>query len=132
MLGHLGINVPDLDAARRYYGKIMPLLDFEPFVDADDQFAYRPAGGKPGTYLFLYPATEEADYSRHRPGLQHLAFMVPTRSAVDAAHALAVELRSPVVHEPQAFPQYPPPYYATFWLDPFGFMFEAVCHHDRP
>ena len=33
--------------------------------------------------------------------------------------------------EPQHFPEYPPPYYATFWLDPFGFMLEAVCHHDR-
>ena len=25
----------------------------------------------------------------------------------------------------------PPPYFATFWIDPFGFMLEAVCHHDR-
>jgi hypothetical protein len=25
--------------------------------------------------------------------------------------------------------RYPPPYYATFWLDPFGMMLEAVCHH---
>jgi hypothetical protein len=23
-----------------------------------------------------------------------------------------------------------PPDYATFWLDPFGFMLEAVCHRD--
>ena len=131
MLGHLGINVPDLDQARRYYGRIMPLLGFDTFLDADDQVAYRPAGGKPGTYLFVYPATEPADYSRHRPGLQHLAFMVRTRSDVDAAHALAIELGSPVLHPPRHFPDYPPPHYATFWLDPFGFMFEAVCHHDR-
>ncbi len=32
---------------------------------------------------------------------------------------------------PQEWPQYPPPYFATFWLDPFGIMLEAVCHHDR-
>ncbi len=36
-----------------------------------------------------------------------------------------------VLHEPPHFPQYPQPYFATFWLDPFGFMLEAVCHHDR-
>ena len=64
-------------------------------------------------------------------GLQHLAFMVPTRSAVHAVHTRAVELGSTVVHEPQVFPQYPQPYYATFWLDPFGIKLEAVCHHDR-
>ena len=28
-------------------------------------------------------------------------------------------------------PQYPQPYFATFWLDPWGVMLEAVCHQDR-
>jgi hypothetical protein len=36
-----------------------------------------------------------------------------------------------VLHEQQVFPRYPQPYFATFWLDPWGFMLEAVCHHDR-
>jgi hypothetical protein len=57
--------------------------------------------------------------------------MVPTRSAVSTVHTRVVELGSEVVHEPRVFPQYAPPYFATFWLDPFGFMLEAVCHHDR-
>jgi hypothetical protein len=38
--------------------------------------------------------------------------MVPTRSAVHAVHAAAAD-------------------FASFWLDPWGFMLEAVCHHDR-
>jgi catechol 2,3-dioxygenase-like lactoylglutathione lyase family enzyme len=59
MLGHLGINVPDLRAAKRYYDSIMPLLEFEVFLHADDEFAYRPVGGKPGTYLF-YPSAEKS------------------------------------------------------------------------
>ena len=42
MLGHLGINVPDLSTA--------PLVGFR--ADADDEFAYQPADSKPGTYLF--------------------------------------------------------------------------------
>ncbi len=131
MLGHLGINVPDLAAAKRYYGELMPLVGFELFLEADDQLAFRPAEGKPGTYVFLYPATESGEYSRHRAGLQHLAFMVKTRSAVRDVHAWVIRLGGDVVHAPQSFPQYPPPYFATFWLDPFGVMLEAVCHHDR-
>ena len=131
MLGHLGLNVPDLDAARAYYGELLPALGFAPFIDADDQFAYQPAGGKRGTFLFFYPATDDGPYSRHRSGLQHLAFMVPTRQAVHDAHALAGRLGSGELHPPQEWPQYPPPYFAAFWLDPFGFMIEAVCHHDR-
>jgi catechol-2,3-dioxygenase len=131
MLGHLGINVPDLVAAKSYYEEIMPLVGFESFFSTQDELAFMPAGGKRGTFLFVYPAKEASEYSRHRPGLQHLAFMVPTRSAVSTVHSRVVELGSEVVHEPQVFPQYPPPYFATFWLDPFGFMLEAVCHHDR-
>jgi catechol 2,3-dioxygenase-like lactoylglutathione lyase family enzyme len=143
MLGHLGINVPDLDVARRYYAEVMPLVGFEKYLDADDEFAYRPMAGKPGTYLFFYPSSEPSAgqpsepsaYSRHRTGLQHLAFMVRTRSAVAAVHdavtTLAEGFGGRVLHRPQVFPQYPQPYFATFWLDPCGIMLEAVCHHDR-
>jgi catechol 2,3-dioxygenase-like lactoylglutathione lyase family enzyme len=131
MLGHLGINVTDLAAARIYYAALMPLVGFEPFLDDDDQFAFRPAAGRPGTYLFFYPATDPTAYSRESTGLQHLAFMVKSRSAVEDVHRLVQRLGGDILHEPQIFPQYPPPYFATFWLDPFGLMLEAVCHYDR-
>lgn len=135
MLGHLGINVPDLVAAKQYYDALMPMLGFDPHLDAVDEFAYRPAGNKPGTYLFVYPATETSTYSRHQTGLQHLAFMVRTRTAVREVHTAVTDLASSfggrILHEPQVFAAYPQPYFATFWLDPWGLMFEAVCHHDR-
>jgi len=131
MIGHLGINVPDLEAAKTYYDQLMPLLGFEEFLSAADQFAYLPAGGKRGTFLFVYPSQEEGPYSRHRTGLQHLAFSVPTRATVEDVHRLVVELGDEVQEAPREFPEYPPPYFATFWLDPFGFLLEAVCHHDR-
>jgi hypothetical protein len=57
--------------------------------------------------------------------------MVPTRAAVDAVHAHVVANGGAVLHPPQEWPQYPPPYWATFWRDPHGFVLEAVCHHDR-
>lgn len=125
------MNVPDLAAARAYYDRLLPLLGFETFLAADDQCAYRPAGGKPGTYLFLYPAADPVPYSRVRTGLQHLAFMAPARGDVDRVHRHVLSVGGEVVHPPRDFPEYPPPYYATFWLDPFGIMLEAVCHYDR-
>ena len=131
VLGHLGINVPDLDAARRYYGALLPAVGFEVFVDDAVQFAYRPAAGKPGTYLFFYPAADDGPYSADATGLQHLAFIVRSRDEVRAAHALALRLGSVERHAPQDWPQYPPPYFAAFWRDPFGITIEAVCHHDR-
>ena len=127
MLGHIGVNVRDLVQAKSYYDSLMPLLGFEPYISAPDQFAYRRVSGGTGTLLFFYPALEDAPYSRHQPGLQHLAFMVESRSAVHAVHAKVQVLGSEVIHPPRQFPQYRPNYYATFWLDPDGFMLEAVC-----
>lgn len=128
-LGHLGINVGDLQDAKRYYDQMMPLLGYEPFLSHDDELAYRPAAGKYGTYLFFYPATD-ARYDPDMAGLQHLAFMMPSRPDVDRAAELATSLGSEIVHQPQEWPQYPPPYYATFWHGPDGVLLEAVCHKD--
>lgn len=127
-LGHLGINVSDLERSRSYYRAVLPNLGFEEFLDHDDEFAWRPADGKVGTFLFFYPSTEPSTYSREQTGLQHLAFIVPTWEAVDEARNLAASLGSTIVHEPKEWPEYPPPYYATFWLDPDGLLLEAVCH----
>lgn len=127
-LGHLGLNVPDLGRARDYYDPIMPLLGYEPFFSAEDEFSYQPADGKVGTYLFFYPSVDPGDYSRHRTGLQHLAFMVKDRERVHEVHRAVVALGSDVLHEPREFPEYHLGYYAVFWLDPFGHLLEAVCH----
>jgi catechol 2,3-dioxygenase-like lactoylglutathione lyase family enzyme len=129
MIGHIGLAVPDLLVAKRYYDALMPLVGFEPFIDNADEFAYLPAAGKRGTYIFFYASA--AGYQAESAGLQHLAFMVPTRSAVHAVFDHVMDMGDTVVLEPQHFPQYPSPYYAMFWLDTHGFKLEVVCHHDR-
>ncbi len=92
MLGHLGVNVPDPASAKRYYAALMPpLAGFEPFLDAHDEFAFRPAGGKPGTYLFfsIRPPRQATTHQIKR-GLRHLAFMVRRRIFVDAVNEFAI------------------------------------------
>ena len=83
VLGHVGVNVPDLGQAEAYYGPLMPLLRYERFLTAEDALAFMPAEGKRGAYLFLYEATEDRRYTREATGLQHLAFVVPTRLRAD-------------------------------------------------
>lgn len=128
MLDHLGLAVPDLAAARRYYDVIMPLLGYEPYFSRDKQFSYQRMEGKPGTYIFFYLATEDGNYSHRRAGLQHMAFKVRTRAEVDGVHEKAIDLGNVIVRGPGLFPQYHKNYYAVFWYDPHGFMLEAVCH----
>ncbi len=131
MLGHIGVNVPDLGEAAAYYGPLMSLLGYEPFPTDEDAVAFMPVGGKRGAYVFFYEATARGDYAREQTGLQHLAFTVPSRGAVREVHRHVTAAGGSVLHAPREWPQYPPPYFATFWLDPFGIMLEAVCHHDR-
>ena len=38
MLGHVGINVSDLERAKAYYAQLMPLMGFELFRNDSDQF----------------------------------------------------------------------------------------------
>jgi len=132
MLGHIGVNVPDLEVARSYYGGLLPRVGFELFIEDNQQFAFMPANGKRGTFVFFYPTNACEPYSRHTTtGLQHLAFVASTRSVVDEVHDWVTGVGGEVIHAPREFPEYPPPYYASFWLDPFGVMLEVVCHHDR-
>lgn len=128
MLDHLGVNVPDLQAAKTYYDAMTPYLGLEPFFATDEEFSYRPAEGKPGTLLFFYRAPKPNDYERKHVGLQHMAFRVRTRTRVDEAHAKALELGSEILFAPKLFPEYHENYYAMFWYDPHGFLLELVCH----
>ena len=127
MLDHLGLNVPDLEAAKSYYDELTPVLGFEPFYATDDEFSYQPAEGRTGTRIFFYRAPLPNAYVRKHVGLQHLAFRARTRDQVDEAHRKAVELGSEVLYSPRLFPQYHENYYGAFWFDPHGFLLEIVC-----
>ena len=118
----------DLAAAKRYYDELMPILGLRQWfpTTGSGEFNYGPDGAK-GTQIFFYQALEpEPAHSRHAIGLQHLSFMVSSRAIVHEAHEWAVAQGAEVVHAPREFPEYGT-HYATFFLDPHGFMLEAVC-----
>lgn len=127
-IDHIGIGVPDLRAAKRYYDELMPILGLRPWFASgpDGSFNFGPDGA-PGPQLFFYQALEPDTHSRHGTGLQHLSFMVASRAIVREAHEWARAQDDEIVHEPREFPEYGR-HYATFWLDLHGFMLEAVCH----
>ncbi|MEX2392868.1 MAG: VOC family protein [Actinomycetota bacterium] len=128
-IDHIGIGVPDLAAAKRYYDELMPILGLKQWfpTSPEGSFNYGPDGAK-GPQIFFYQALEPDAYSRHGTGLQHLSFMVESRAIVREAHEWAVAQGAEIVHEPRVFPEYSNDFYATFWLDPHGFMLEAVSY----
>jgi len=124
---HIGLGVPDVDAAKAYFDELMPMVGFQPCFGN----GYCPEDFQ-GAQVFLYEARGVQDYSRHDVGLQHLAFLVSTRADVHRAHKWALNRSDEIVRAPRAFPQYGPHCYATFFLDPHGFMIEVVSHEPEP
>lgn len=128
-IDHVGIGVLDLGGAKRYYDELMPVLGLRQWFKTapDGSFIIGPDGAL-GSQLIFYQALEPDTYSRHRTGLQHIAFMVESRAIVRDAHEWAHTHGAEILHEPRAFPEYGEHSFATFWLDPHGFMLEAVSH----
>lgn len=131
-IDHIGIAVPDLAAAKRYYDELMPILGLNQWfpTGADGSFNYGPDGAQ-GSQIFFYQALEPSDYSQHGTGLQHMAFSVQNRQTVREAHEWAVAKGAQILNEPREFPEYGT-HYATYWLDPHGFKLEAVCLFPDP
>ena len=129
-IDHVGIGVPDLVAAKRYYDDLMPVLGLRQWFETKSgrSFNYGPDGAR-GSQLFFYQAREPGTYSRRSTGLHHLAFLVTSRTIVRAAHQWALAQDAEILHEPRDFPEYGEHCFATYWLDPHGFMLEVVCHN---
>ena len=100
-IDHVGLGVPDVDAARTYYDEFMPLVGFV----REWETGYR-ATDWYGAQIMLYPTLEDGDYSRHRVGLQHISFQVPTRANVHRVYEWAKERGHEIGHEPKLFPEY--------------------------
>jgi catechol 2,3-dioxygenase-like lactoylglutathione lyase family enzyme len=122
-IDHLGLGVPDIDAAKAFYDDFMPLVGFV----REWETGYRPADWN-GAQIFLYPTVEDGTYSRYGTGLQHISFYVPTRVDVHRVYDWAKEHDQEILHEPRLFPEYHARFYATYFLDMHGFMLETVTY----
>ena len=82
----------------------------------------------PGSSVTLRPAKapyQEVPHNRDAPGLNHLAFAVDSREAVDRCYRLLQEIAATVLDAPAEY-SYFPGYYAVYFLDPSGIKIEVV------
>lgn len=128
-IDHIGIAVPDLAAAKRYYDQLMTILGLREWFTTSPggPFNYGPDGAK-GSQVFFYQARGHGKYSRRRAGLHHVCFVVEARATVREAYEWARSRKAVVLRRPRLFPEYGPDFYATFWLDPHGIMLGAVSY----
>jgi catechol 2,3-dioxygenase-like lactoylglutathione lyase family enzyme len=121
LLGHLSFGVNDLDRAAAFYDRILAPLGFVRVWTNKTGAGFGLKGGGDKLALFAKPQQVVVP----GPGF-HLAFDAPSREAVDAFHAAAIEAGGTDCGPPGLRPQYSATYYAAFVLDLDGYKLEAV------
>jgi catechol 2,3-dioxygenase-like lactoylglutathione lyase family enzyme len=118
-MDHVGIQVDDLDAARRFYDAVLAPLGYGALMDFGVAVGY----GADHPMFWIGAATDRI------PNRQsHLAFAAPDRDAVTAFHEAALGQGMESLHAPRIWPEYHPGYFGAFVRDPDGNNVEAVHH----
>jgi catechol 2,3-dioxygenase-like lactoylglutathione lyase family enzyme len=114
-IDHLWIRVHDLDATRRLYTAVAPVLGLRLRERADRLHLRSDAGGF--TLLEGKPTQNV-----------HLAIGVPDEETVRAFHAAGLDAGALDNGAPGERPEYHPGYYGAYLRDPDGNNIEAVFH----
>jgi len=120
MLDHLSIQCADVKASAAFYDTVLPAVGGRRLMEFGDVIGY---GVPPMPDFWLGPRNTGEGFRE-----SHIAFTAPSRAAVSEFFRLAVGAGAEVLHEPRAWPEYHPGYYAAFVRDPDGNNVEAVCH----
>jgi catechol 2,3-dioxygenase-like lactoylglutathione lyase family enzyme len=120
MLDHLSIQCRDVEASARFYDAVLATIGGGRVMDFGNVVGYG-VGNKPD--FWIGPL---ADDVVNRPA--HIAFEAPSRAAVSAWFAAAVNTGAEILHEPRLWPEYHASYFGAFVRDPDGNNVEAVSH----
>jgi catechol 2,3-dioxygenase-like lactoylglutathione lyase family enzyme len=124
MIDHVSIGVRDLARAKRFYDRALEPLGYKCLSQDAASLGY----GRDAVALWI-GATERPVPPDERSYL-HFCFTAPTRKAVDAFHAVALQAGGRDNGGPGLRTDYGIGYYAAFVVDPDGYRIEAHCGSD--
>ena len=133
MIDHLGMPVSDLARATEFYLKALEPLGYGIVMQVSDEETGH------GAAVGFGPPGKAADFQSGKPsfwigegerlgGQIHVAFLAPSRAAVDAFYRAALAAGGKDNGKPGLRPHYHANYYGAFVLDLDGHNIEAVCH----
>lgn len=128
MLHHIEIYVSNLEASRVFWSTLLARVGYAESGHWADGFTL--ANGRDAYLTFVQVAERHAARPYHRSGvgLNHLAFQVDGRDAVDALRAYCVEAGIPTLYDDgYPFPNGGTDYYALFIEDPDRIKVEFVA-----
>jgi catechol 2,3-dioxygenase-like lactoylglutathione lyase family enzyme len=126
-LHHLQLNVGDAGAALPFWRALLGYLEYRVIAEAYDFLGMTDGGTD--FWVIATPAERRAGgFHRKNVGLNHVAFRVGSRRAVDTFHQDFLQVRriTPLYGGPREYPEYAPGYYAVFFEDPDRLKVEVV------
>jgi catechol 2,3-dioxygenase-like lactoylglutathione lyase family enzyme len=121
-IAHVQLTVSNFEAAREFYGKLLPFLGLTPVMEFDG--FYYCVGGRTGVAISRADDEHRGErFVQRRVGLHHVCFRARERADVDRVHDLVRELGATVVHPPEDGP-WAPGYYSLLFEDPDGIRLE--------
>jgi catechol 2,3-dioxygenase-like lactoylglutathione lyase family enzyme len=124
MIDHISVAVSDLRRSTAFYDAVFRALGVSRRWTAGDAVGYGCAGTDEPFAIKQSPAEEAVNQNSRG----HVAFGAPSREAVSAFHASALEHGGTDDGLPGLHPEYGPGYFAAFVRDPDGHRIEAVLH----
>ena len=127
MYSHVTLGANDLERAMAFYDAIAAPLGLERcFTETEHHIVgYGPAGQPPQLFV-CKPFNDRPATSGN--GV-HVAFLAPSRAAVDAFHAAALAAGGADEGAPGPRPHYHEHYYGAYVRDPDGNKLQACRHH---
>ena len=118
MIDHLTRTVRDAEATVAFFSRVLHPLGYAVTLRFGDYVGF---GTKRKPYFWVKPGEVPTTP-------MHLAFVAPTRAAVDRFYEEALAAGAKDNGRPGLRTDYHPHYYAAFVLDVDGHNLEAVCH----
>ena len=128
MIDHIGLNVRDVVRATEFYLKALAPLGYGIVMQVSAEETGHGAavgfgaGQKPSFWI---------GEGEPMSGPMHVAFVAPSRAAVDAFYAAAIKAGGTDNGAPGLRPHYHADYYGAFVIGPDGHNVEAVCHRPQ-
>ncbi|NRF70289.1 VOC family protein [Aquincola sp. S2] len=122
MIDHLSIGTHRYAEAVAFYQRVLAPLGRELLRDTGAEAAF---GTAAQWSFFLYPVPEGEPVTARGT---HIAFAAPSRAAVRAVHAAALEAAGQDLFTPRERPDVSPTYYGAMFSDPDGHRIEVVTN----
>jgi catechol 2,3-dioxygenase-like lactoylglutathione lyase family enzyme len=123
MFSHVTLGTNDWQRARPFWIAVMEVLGQPVMFERQGGIAFGTPTG-PKTFI-----GSPFDQQPAQPGNGvHIAYLVDSRSKVDAFHAAALANGGCDEGPPGLRPHYHPNYYGAYVRDPDGNKLQAVCH----